>query len=243
VRRFRAGTSEARRRLNRFLCDKLEGYADSRSEPAASMLSPHLHFGQISPVKIALKARESKSGTRDDRAAFLEELIVRRELSMNFVNFSPDYDDYSSLPDWARTTLSERADDQREHVYSREQLEAAETHDAYWNAAMREMVHTGYMHNYMRMYWAKKILEWSRTPMDAFETALHLNNKYFLDGRDPNSYANVAWVFGLHDRARTERPVFGKVRYMNAAGLKRKFDMKAYMRAVQELTAEESSAA
>ena len=167
--------------------------------------------------------------------AFVEELIVRRELAVNFVHHNDAYDSYGSLPRWARDTLDDHGDDEREHVYTRSALEAAETHDRYWNAAMREMVHTGFMHNYMRMYWGKKLLEWSETPAVAFQTALALNNRYFLDGRDPSSYANVAWCFGLHDRGWTERPIFGKVRYMNAAGLRRKFDIEAYVRHVDGL--------
>ena len=160
---------------------------------------------------------------------------MRRELPMNFVYYQRRYDAYASLPEFARTTLAEHQDDQREHLYTRAQLEDAATHDEYWNAAMREMKATGYMHNYMRMYWGKKILEWSRTPEAAYATTLHLNNKYFLDGRDANSFANVAWVFGQHDRGWTERDVFGKVRYMNAAGLERKADPKAYVAKVDEL--------
>jgi len=242
VRRFVGGTGEARRRLDDFIGAKLKGYAEGRSEPAAyqcSMLSPYLHFGQISPVEIALAVRQARPGGDDDRRAYVEELVVRRELAMNHVNFSDDYDLYQTLPAWARKTLAEHRGDERRRRYSRRELEAAKTHDRYWNAAMREMVHTGYMHNYMRMYWAKKILEWSSTPEHAFKTALALNNRYFLDGRDPNSFANVAWVFGLHDRPWTERPVFGKVRYMNAAGLERKFDMEAYVAAVDRLVADE----
>jgi deoxyribodipyrimidine photo-lyase len=238
VRRFRGGTAEARRRLREFIDAKLGGYAEARSEPAAfhcSLLSPYLHFGQISPVEIALAIREAGQGADPDRRAYLEELIVRRELAANFVAYEPRYDDYACLPDWARATLEAHRADRRQHIYAREQLESAGTHDPYWNAAMREMRETGFMHNYMRMYWAKKILEWTREPEDAFRTVLYLNNRYFLDGRDANSYANVAWVFGLHDRPWPERPVFGKVRYMNAKGLERKFDMAAYVRAVDAL--------
>ncbi len=240
VGRFQGGTAEARRRLQQFLAARLDGYADARSEPAAfqcSLLSPYLHFGQISPVEIALAVRDAKQAADADRRAYLEELIVRRELAANFVEFEPRYDDYACLPGWARATLDAHRADRRPHIYTREQLESARTHDRYWNAAMREMRDTGFMHNYMRMYWAKKILEWSADPAAAFRTVLHLNNKYFLDGRDANSYANVAWVFGLHDRPWPERPVFGKVRYMNAKGLERKFDMAAYLRAVDALTA------
>ncbi len=243
VRRFIGGASEAHRRLNDFIEHRLARYADARNEPAdwrCSFLSPYLHFGQISPVEIALAIRE-RGGTRtEDRASYLEELIVRRELAMNHVNFAADYDDYQSVPAWARQSLAAHRDDRREHLYSQAQLEAAATHDPYWNAAMREMAHTGFMHNYMRMYWAKKIIEWTATPEQAFQKTLRLNNKYFLDGRDGNSYANVAWCFGLHDRGWTERPVFGKVRSMTASGLKRKFDMERYVRAVDDLVAAEA---
>ena len=170
-----------------------------------------------------------------DREAFLEELVVRRELAMNFVEFGEHYDSFRCLPHWARKTLSEHTEDHRPERDTAKQLERAETHDRYWNAAMNEMKKTGYMHNYMRMYWGKKILEWCNTPEFAYSTALYLNNKYFLDGRDPNSYANVAWIFGLHDRPWQERPVFGKVRYMNAGGLERKFDIEAYVSWVESL--------
>jgi deoxyribodipyrimidine photo-lyase len=242
VTRFRGGTAEARRRLREFLDARLDGYADRRSEPGAfqcSLLSPYLHFGQISPVEIALAVRDAGTGGDADRQAYLDELIVRRELAANFVEFEPRYDDYACLPSWARATLERHRADPREHVYTADRLERADTHDRYWNAAMSEMVHTGFMHNYMRMYWAKKILEWTPDPENAFRTTLYLNNKYFLDGRDASSYANVAWAFGLHDRPWPERPVFGKVRYMNARGLERKFDMAAYLRAVDVLLAAE----
>lgn len=231
VKRFRGGRVAALEMLNRFVDDVLDGYAKGRNEPSSaqtSFLSPYLHFGHISPVEMALAARDSGIGATEDRGSFIEELVVRRELAMNYANFATGFETYDALPDWARKTLSEHAGDEREYVYDRAALEACGTHDAHWNDAMREMVHTGFMHNYMRMYWAKKILEWSATPEDAFNTTLALNNKYFLDGRDPNSYANVAWCFGLHDRAWTERQVFGKIRYMNANGLNRKFDMEAY---------------
>jgi deoxyribodipyrimidine photo-lyase len=238
VRRFRGGTSAAQDRLGSFLEGGFAGYAGGRSEPGAfqcSLLSPYLHFGQISPVEVALRVRGAGSGQDEDRRAYLEELIVRRELAANFVNYNDDYDRYSCLPGWARATLERHREDKRPALYGCEQLEAARTRDRYWNAAMREMIYTGFMHNTMRMYWAKKILEWSKTPEEALATALHLNNKYFLDGRDPNSYANVGWTFGLHDRPWPERPVFGTVRYMNARGLERKFDMQAYLDAVDGL--------
>ena len=232
VSRFTGGAAHARKRLDAFIEEKLDGYAEGRNEPVArqgSELSPYLHFGQISPLDLALAARDAAHADRRDRVAFLEELIVRRELAMNFVAFTPDYDSYAMLPGWAKKTLAEHERDRREHLYDAAALAAGETHDPYWNAAMREMRVSGYMHNYMRMYWGKKIIEWSRTPEDAFATALALNNRWFLDGRDPASFANVGWLFGLHDRAWTERPVFGKIRYMNDRGLKRKFDIDAYV--------------
>ena len=243
VRRFTGGSTEAHRRLADFIECRLDGYGSARNEPAdwqCSFLSPYLHFGQISPVEIALTIRDSDSGTRQDRAAYLEELIVRRELAMNYVTFTTDYDAYASVPGWARQSLAAHRDDRRGHLYTQDQLEAAQTHDPYWNAAMREMTHTGFMHNYMRMYWAKKIIEWTASPEEAFERTLALNNKYFLDGRDGNSYANVAWCYGLHDRGWTERPIFGKVRSMTAGGLKRKFDIDRYVAAVEDLVAAET---
>ena len=169
------------------------------------------------------------------RDAYLEELIVRRELAMNFVHFNPAYGRYEALPAWARQTLDEHRRDPRPYIYDRDQLEQAETHDPYWNAAQQELLLTGRMHGYMRMYWGKKILEWSPDPEQAFETALYLNNTYELDGRDANGLAGVAWCFGKHDRGWPERPVFGKVRYMNANGLRRKFRMSAYVERVRTL--------
>jgi deoxyribodipyrimidine photo-lyase len=234
--RFVGGTSMARRRLKRFIAKHLKGYSSGRNDPSApqcSEMSPYLHFGQISPVEIALKINSAKSGTRDDKLAFLEELIVRRELAVNFVYFESDYDSYKCLPGWAKETLEKHRNDPRPYRYTRDQMEEAETHDKAWNAAMKEMRITGYMHNYMRMYWGKKILEWTNTPEYAYSTALYLNNKYFIDGRDPNSYANVAWLFGLHDRPWKERPVFGKVRYMSEDGLRRKFSVDAYIQRIK----------
>lgn len=239
VRLFTGGTTAGKTVLRDFLSDHLDVYAEHRNQPQTddvSHMSKYLHFGQLSPVYIALEARKMpESENRDD---FLEELIVRRELPMNFVYHQPRYDTYAVIPDFARKTLSEHEDDEREHLYTRAQLEDAETHDEYWNAAMREMRATGYMHNYMRMYWGKKILEWSSTPQHGHATTLYLNNKYFIDGRDANSFSNVAWVYGQHDRGWTERPVFGKVRYMNAAGLERKARPKEYVAKVDQLERE-----
>ncbi|MBC8377705.1 MAG: deoxyribodipyrimidine photo-lyase [Planctomycetes bacterium] len=235
---FTGGTSEAKKRLKRFIKDKLDDYADKRNDPmldCQSNLSPYLHFGQISPLYIALEIMKTDSPGKD---GFLEELIVRRELSNNFVYYNSQYDDYNTLPPWALRTLNYHAKDKREYIYSLEQFETGQTHDPYWNAAQIEMVITGKMHNYMRMYWGKKILEWTKKPKDAFKIALYLNNKYELDGRDPNGFSGVAWCFGKHDRAWNERPIFGKVRYMNAAGLKRKFDIDAYVEKIKAIERE-----
>jgi deoxyribodipyrimidine photo-lyase len=235
---FKGGCREAKKRLRHFIKNHLAHYDTHSNQPQTddiSHMSPYLHFGQISPVYLALQIREATQGEKVDREAYLEELIVRRELAINFVAYTDDYDRFSCLPDWARKTLADHTRDRRPVIYSRDELEAAQTHDPYWNAAMREMKYTGFMHNYMRMYWGKKILEWSATPEEAFNNALCINNKYFLDGRDPNSYAGVAWVFGKHDRAWFERPVFGKVRYMAASGLERKCDIKNYVRKVDRL--------
>ncbi len=232
---FKGGAKEAKRRLNAFVRGKLDGYGRNRNDPnldGTSNLSPYLHFGQISPLYVALTVRQTASAGAD---AFLEEMIVRRELSFNFVRYNAKYDDFEGLPPWAKRTLNFHAPDEREYLYDQEEFETAGTHDPYWNAAQRQMVLTGKMHGYMRMYWGKKILEWSRSPREGFEIALRLNNKYELDGRDPNGFAGVAWCFGKHDRAWAERPVFGKVRYMNAAGLRRKFDADAYVEKIARL--------
>ena len=233
---YKGGNSEAKKIFRRFLKQGLGGYYANRNQPQtdyASHMSKYLHFGHVSPIWLALQAREA-SAKHNNIESFVEELVVRRELSMNFVFYNNDYDSYSNLPGWARKSLEEHKGDEREYTYTRKQLENAETHDEYWNAAMKEMVHTGYMHNYMRMYWGKKILEWSNTPEHAYKTTLYLNNKYFLDGRDPNSFANVAWVFGQHDRGWTEREVYGKVRYMSSGGLERKTKPDQYVEKVEE---------
>ena len=233
---YKGGNSEARKIFRRFLKQGLGDYDANRNQPQTdyvSHMSKYLHFGHVSPIWLALQARGA-SAKQGNIESFVEELVVRRELSVNFVFYNNDYDSYSNLPGWARETLGEHKGDDREYAYTRKQLENAETHDEYWNAAMKEMVHTGYMHNYMRMYWGKKILEWSNTPEHAYRTTLYLNNKYFLDGRDPNSFANVAWVFGQHDRGWTEREVYGKVRYMSSGGLERKTKPDQYVEKVEK---------
>ncbi|MFW6026941.1 MAG: deoxyribodipyrimidine photo-lyase [Candidatus Woesearchaeota archaeon] len=230
VNEFKGGESEAKKHLYDFLATKLDQYHNLSSDPTKdyiSHLSPYLHFGQISPLLIALEAKEKYSAALDD---FLEQLIIRRELSFNFVYYNKNYDGKlkNILPDWAYTTLEEHKNDKREFLYSKKEFENAKTHDKYWNKAQKNLVKKGFIHGYMRMYWGKKILEWTETPQKAYEIALYLNNKYALDGRDPNSYAGIAWCFGKHDRAWKERKVYGKTRYMNANGLERKFTMENY---------------
>jgi deoxyribodipyrimidine photo-lyase len=229
---IRGGSTAALARLDEFAGLKIHRYDDDRNDPTldgSSGLSPYLHFGQISPLRIALRVKEIES---PGSAPFLEQLIVRRELAVNFVRFNERHDRYEGLPAWCRNTLGAHANDPREYIYTQAQFESAGTHDPYWNAAQTELARTGKVHGYMRMYWGKKILEWSASPSEAFRTALHLNDRYALDGRDPNGFAGVAWCFGKHDRPWAERPVFGLVRYMNAAGLRRKFDADGYVRKV-----------
>jgi deoxyribodipyrimidine photo-lyase len=235
---FKGGTVRARKMFAEFLRRRFITYVENRNQPQTddvSHMSKYLHFGQISPLYLALQVEGTDKRLKEAREAFIEELVVRRELAMNFVYYTPGFDSYRCLPNWAKKTLSDHKEDKRRQRYTQRQLEDAKTHDEYWNAAMREMKSTGFMHNYMRMYWGKKILEWSPTPEQAYRTTLAINNKYFLDGRDANSYAGVAWVFGVHDRAWSERPIFGKIRYMAATGLERKCDIEAYVKKVDAL--------
>ena len=229
---LRPGERAACQALRGFIRDRLSHYATARNDPTLdgqSGLSPYLHFGQLAAQRVALEVLRADVDTAA-RDAFLEELIVRRELADNFCYYNPNYDRISGLPDWARTTLDQHAADRREYLYSRAQLEAARTHDPLWNAAQVEMIKTGKMHGYLRMYWAKKILEWTASPAQAMAEALYLNDKYELDGRDPSGYAGVAWAIGgVHDRAWGERPVFGKIRYMNFNGCKKKFAVQDYI--------------
>jgi deoxyribodipyrimidine photo-lyase len=232
---FHGGAKEALRHLEVFLEGKLDRFPELRNDPTLdylSHMSPYLHFGQISPLFIALEVKKTKSPGIE---AFLEELIVRRELSMNFVFYNEKYDSFDGIPEWARKTLQAHQKNKHPYLYTLEELEKAKTHDPYWITAQREMVVKGKMHGYMRMYWGKKILEWSKTPREAFRNALYLNNKYELDGRDPNGFTGVAWCFGKHDRPWGERPIFGNVRYMNDKGLKRKFDADEYVKMMSQL--------
>jgi deoxyribodipyrimidine photo-lyase len=218
--------------LEHFLKHKLPFYHERRNDPTQdgqSDLSPYLHFGQLAPQRVALEVENCK-GNDASREAFLEELIVRRELSDNFCFYQPHYDTFAGFPAWAQKTLSQHRADRREYLYSPEALESARTHDELWNAAQREMVQRGKMHGYMRMYWAKKLLEWTASPEEAQAQAIYLNDKYELDGRDPNGYAGIAWsIGGVHDRAWFERPIFGKIRYMSYKGCRSKFNVAAYI--------------
>lgn len=231
------GEEEAHKTLTNFLENKLDRYAAGRNNPmeeVTSNLSPYLHFGQISAQRAALQVLESDAAP-ESKAAFLEELIVRRELSDNFCLYNLQYDAFAGFPAWAQQSLNAHRNDEREFLYTPLQFEKAETHDQLWNAAQKEMVVNGKMHGYMRMYWAKKILEWSATPEDALRIALYLNNKYELDGRDPNGYAGCAWsIGGVHDRAWSRRPVFGMIRYMNSNGCQRKFNTGSYIQKFQD---------
>ena len=229
---FFGGTSEAKKLFQNFIKHKLDRYGEDRNDPTkycVSDMSPYLHFGQTSPLQIALMVLVTDSPGVE---SYLEELIIRRELAINFVFYNLHYDSFAGLHEWQQKTLREHRNDPRDYIYSESELENSETHDPYWNAAQKEMKSTGKMHGYMRMYWGKKIIEWTRTPEQAYTTALYLNNKYELDGRSPNGFAGVAWCFGKHDRPWKERAIFGKIRYMNAKGLKRKFDVDAYVKMV-----------
>lgn len=233
---FLPGTEAAKAKLEAFITEKLPAYAHARHDPGRDVLSrmsPYLHFGQISPLYIAWKVHNAPV-PEVHREAYLEELIVRRELAVNFVHYNPHYDAFRSLPLWAQQTLKTHARDPRPYTHSLEAFESAETHDPLWNAAQKELLATGTIHGYVRMYWGKKILEWSKDPEEAFFTALSLNNRYALDGWDPNSFASVAWCFGKHDRPFPERPIYGTVRSMKK-GAKSKASEEAYIRKVTEL--------
>lgn len=235
----KGGAGAAQRLLKTFVETRLKRYETDRNDPsldATSHLSAYLHFGQISALEVALAVLKA-GGKGAGAKAFLEELIVRRELALNFARFCANYDRFEGIPAWARDQLLAHERDRRDPCYSREELEAAKTHDPYWNAAQREMVLTGRMHGYMRMYWGKKLIEWSETPHEAFARAVFLNDRYELDGRDPNGYAGISWCFGTHDRPWASRKIFGSVRYMNAEGLKRKFDADAYVNRIASLDA------
>jgi deoxyribodipyrimidine photo-lyase len=236
VEAWQGGTHAALKRLKHFTSKLLATYDDKRNHPetdGTSCLSPYLHCGHIGPLTIALAveaAAKSDQKLRPARDSYFNELIVWRELAINFVRYTPNYDSPVCAEDWAKQTIAEHARDEREHLYTLHQLETAQTHDPLWNAGQLQMLRHGWMHNYIRMYWAKKILEWTPDIATAMKYCIYLNDKYFLDGRDPNGYAGIAWaLLGKFDRAWGERPVFGKIRYMSGASTGKKFDSKRYI--------------
>jgi deoxyribodipyrimidine photo-lyase len=223
------GEFNPKKALTTFMDSRLKIY-EQRNDPnveATSQLSSYFHFGHLASQTVALAVK----ATGQPHESFLEELIVRKELADNFCFYNPHYDSVKGFPEWARKTLSTHQKDRREYLYEFDVFATGKTHDEAWNAAQLQMVKTGYMHGYMRMYWAKKILEWTPSAEVALKIANELNDRYELDGRDPNGYTGTAWAIGgVHDRPWQERPIFGMIRYMNAAGLKRKFDIGAYIR-------------
>lgn len=257
------GEQAAMRCLDEFLTKRLPRYGDERSDPdadAASGFSPYLHFGHLStqqvfvevahkvqwsPAKLSSQAtgsREGWWGVDSSTESFLDELVTWRELGFNLCSHHPDYARYSSLPDWARTTLARHAGDERKFTYTLAEFEAAKTHDELWNAAQRQLLVEGRIHNYLRMLWGKKILEWSPTPQDALDVMIELNNKYALDGRNPNSYSGIFWVLGRYDRAwGPERPIYGKIRYMSSKNTARKLNVKGYLKRYSTTGAEQGN--
>lgn len=235
---LKPGEKAAKGALRHFIESGLARYSRDRNDPnraGQSGLSPYLHFGHISAQRVALEVLKKKTPA-DSRDAFLEELIVRRELSDNFCLYNPHYDSFEGFPEWSKKTHDQHRKDTRPYLYSLEGFEGARTHDPLWNAAQMEMMKLGKMHGYMRMYWAKKILEWTRSPEEAMKIAIYLNDRFELDGRDPNGYAGIAWsIGGVHDRAWNERNVFGKIRYMSYNGCKSKFDVDAYINQIDAL--------
>ncbi|MGB9638791.1 MAG: deoxyribodipyrimidine photo-lyase [bacterium] len=229
---YQGGSDIANKLLKEFIERKLPFYKDNRSNPTldyTSNLSPYLHFGQISPLKIVIEILKYYNKEDENVKSFFNEIIVWRELARNYVYYNPLYNQYEGIPLWARKTLEDHLSDKREYIYTLEELEQGKTHDEYWNAACKELLITGKMHNYMRMYWAKKIIEWTEHPKQAFDIACYLNDKYLLDGRDPNGYAGISWCFGNFDRPFIERKIFGKIRYMSSKYLAQKFDVNQYL--------------
>lgn len=235
---FRGGSQAAHKRLDHFLEKNLARYANGKNEPSAhvtSELSPYLHFGNISSLEIALKVKDHAAATGLIADEFLEELIVRRELAFNFARFTDDPESLDNLPNWALGTLAKHDADPRDYTYSRDEWEHAQTHDPLWNATQKELLLRGKIHGYYRMYWGKKIVDWSASHREALAVMIYLHDKYALDGRDPNTYTNILWCLGLHDRPWTERPVFGMIRYMSGDGMKRKTDTAAYIKEIEYL--------
>ncbi|HNQ36302.1 MAG TPA: deoxyribodipyrimidine photolyase, partial [bacterium] len=230
--RFRPGGRAGQLVMREFLRDRLDRYPVDRNDPNAggqSNLSPYLNHGQLSAQRVVLETLEAGRASKASEV-FLEELVTRRELAENYCLYNPDYDRPEGFPEWARRSLEKHRADRRRYLYRRPELEAAETHDPIWNTAQRQLAGLGKLHGYLRMYWAKKILEWSPDPEAAQAEAVYLNDRYALDGRDPNGYAGIAWsIGGVHDRPWFERPVYGQVRYMNESGCRRKFNVDRYL--------------
>lgn len=229
---IKPGEKAAEKMLKLFIERKLSGYAEERNNPCKdfqSNLSPYLHFGNISSQYAAIKVEMSDENIKS-KESFIEELLVRKELAENFCYYNSSYDSFNGSPEWAKKTLGKHTNDRRMYIYTLDEFENAATHDIIWNSAQKELLATGKMHGYMRMYWAKKILEWTKSPEEAFETAVYLNDRYELDGRDPCGYAGIAWsIGGVHDRPWFERPVYGTVRYMSENGIKAKLDIAKYI--------------
>ncbi len=252
---FKGGESAAQEHLTFFLHHNLDTYDFTKDDPTlqrTSHLSAYLHFGMISPIAIARQVLQHKKLpvdrflksliTPDAVSAYLEQLIVRRDLAYNFCHCNKKHATYQGIPKWAKVTLREHKQDARPYIYTKEQLERAQTHDPYWNAAQLELAHTGTMHGFMRMYWCKQLLIWTKKPQDAFKIAIYLNDKYALDGRDPNGYTGIAWALGgLHDRPWFTKPIFGKIRLMNMSGLARKYNMQRYLAAVEKIMPDTNS--
>lgn len=235
---YSGGYDEASRHLRKFLHDHLAAYETDRNEPskrATSNLSPYVHFGQIASLEVALQATDHAADQGLDAGAFLEELIVRRELAFNFARHAKTVEGFDDLPEWSRATREKHARDPRDPHFTPAQMEAAETYDELWNATQKELLLRGKIHGYYRMYWGKKIIEWSKTYEEALHTMIHLHDRYALDGRDPNTYTNILWCFGLHDRAWFERPIFGLMRYMSLEGMRRKTKVGLYVQEIAEL--------
>ena len=248
---FQPGEAAAIKALGDFISHRLAQYASNRNDPirkGQSDLSPYLHYGQLSSLRILIEvmkssthrphlfdsftmpSHEGDANLSDSINSFVEELIVRKELSDNFCLYASSYDTLDAAKDWAKKTLTDHRDDPREHIYTKEQLESAQTHDELWNAAQRQLRASGKIHGYMRMYWAKKILEWTNTPETALKWTIELNDTYHLDGGDPNGYVGILWsIAGVHDRPWFNRSVYGTIRYMSTNGLKNKFDTKRYI--------------
>jgi len=230
---FTPGTQAGLVNLEGFVSSRLRHYSTDRNDPtksALSNMSPWVNHGQVSMQRAVLYVKAEGKSHSASVTSFVEEAVVRRELSDNFCFYNPNYDSIRGASDWAQKTLADHAKDKREYLYSREELEEGKTHDDLWNAAQLQLVQEGKMHGFLRMYWAKKILEWTKSPEQALEEALRLNDRFALDGNDPNGYVGVMWsVAGIHDQGWGERKVFGKIRYMNYAGCKRKFDVNKFV--------------